>query len=101
MMTPLEEAQVVLDTYKGWLDQGNPWIPGLYFQNNPGLGQHILQALQEFVRLRQVEENARSAERVSLSNDPNWRPSSVAPVLTGSKEWVDGTDDDQGEARPS
>ena len=78
-MTPLQEAETALREYKRSVDQGHPWVPGGMFKTNPGLDQHLLNAFEEFVRLRVVEEQAAPAKRVSLSDDPNWLPSSVAP----------------------
>lgn len=99
-MTALEEAKTALNTFKQTMAEGHPWMSGASFINNPGLDQHILAALEEFVRIQTVTKQAlsRSARRVSLSDDPNWRPSGMAPISPKSKEWVHGKDDGQPEA---
>lgn len=67
-MTALENAEAALDEFKHWMAEGHPWVPGLTFINNPGLDEHIRVALEEFVRLRKVEELAKPARRVSLTD---------------------------------
>lgn len=95
-LTPFEQAESALETFKRSMEEGHPWVPGSLFISNPGLDLYILAALQGFLHAKQVAEQVKPARRVSLSENPNWRPSSVAPVLPGSKEWVVVKDDDNG-----
>jgi hypothetical protein len=88
-MSKLEDAEATLADFERTLTEGHPWLPGAHFVRCPDLGSHILSALHEFVRVQRVAEQVKPAKRVSLSDNPNWRPSSVAPVLPGSKEWVE------------
>lgn len=68
-MTMLTNAEAALANYKRDLDEGHPWLPGHVFINNPGLGQHVLKAMEEFVRVQRVAEQAKPARRVSLTGD--------------------------------
>lgn len=79
-MAALEEAKAVLEDFKRVLNEGHPWLPGNVFIRCPGLDLYVQAALEGFVYDRQVAENAKPAKRVSLSDNPNWRPSSVEPM---------------------
>lgn len=92
-MTELEQAEMVLARFKESMEEGHPWVPGVAFVNNPGLDRHVLMALEDFARHHRALEQSKPAKRVSLSDNPNWRPSSVAPVLPGSKDWVEPDDE--------
>ena len=94
-----EDVQAVLDEFNRNVAGGHPWLPGAAFIKVPGLDDVVKGALEEFLRVLQVHDRSKPARRVSLSDDPNWRPSSVAPVLPGSKEWVD-REGDAGVADP-
>lgn len=109
-MTPLEQAESALETYKRSMYEGHPWVPGALFTSNPGLDLYILAAFQGW-----VEASREPHKRVSLSDDPNWRPSSVAPerllrrrplsrkeAVRIIDEWhgvPSGPNDDQGQTR--
>lgn len=92
-MTELEKAESTLAQFELAMNEGHPWLPGAFFNENPGLDSHIMNALDEWVRIKRIAEQAAPAKRVSLSDDPNWRPSGTTPVLPGSKEWVEVHDD--------
>lgn len=65
-MSELDLAQSALAAYEASLEAGHPWLPGGMFASNPGLDQHILSAMHEFVRVKRVAEQAKPAKRVSL-----------------------------------
>lgn len=113
-MTPFEQAESALATFKASMRDGHPWVPGGLFISNPGLDLYILAALQGWVEANRPDTcKCRCREgkhcggcghegcnyqkdpvrRISLSDDPDWRPSSVAPVLhwaRKSRSWLRG-----------
>lgn len=78
-MTELEIAEAALREFERSVKEGHPWLPGGTFKSNPGLEIYIEEALGTWVRIKKVAEQVNPARRVSLSEDPNWRPSAVAP----------------------
>ena len=68
-MTKLEEAEAVLADFKRSMDEGHPWLPGNVFIRCEGLSQHIVGALEDFVRVQRVAEQAEPAKRVSLAEE--------------------------------
>jgi hypothetical protein len=105
-MTPLEQAEKTLLSFRRWMEEGHPWVPGTDFINNPGLDLYIQAALVAYVHDRQTTEQSQ----------PDRRPSSVAPERLSRRrhlsrkeanmiidEWHgvhSGQNDDQGQARP-
>jgi len=88
-LTELEQAEAAQADFQRTREAGHPWVPGTALTKNPGLDLYIAAALESWVHLKRAQQQSQPAKRVSLSDNPNWRPSSVAPVLPGSKEWVE------------